>query len=197
MTLASTIIDRVSKQLIDEGKVYWTDAELLRWVSDGQRVIVATAPATATPTLATVTLVAGVKQSLPANAQGLIGVYRNTTGRAVVAVPRDVLDNQNPTWTTETAAVEVKAYTYDANDPTKFYVYPPNTGAGSVEINYAIMPPELTTVSETLLVRDQYVPALVDYVMWRAHMKESDFAAGQGLATLYQNAFVAQLPKGA
>jgi len=195
MTQASTILNRVSPQLIDEGKVHWTDAELLRWVSDGQRVIVSMAPATATPTLATVSLVAGVKQPLPADAQGLISVNRNTDGVAVVVVPRTVLDIQNPGWTTDAQTAAVKVYTYDPADPTNFYVYPPNNGTGSVEINYAIMPPELVAATDTLLVRDQYIPALCDYVMWRAHLKESDFAAGQGLATMYQNAFVAQLPQ--
>ena len=81
---AQTIIDRVRTQLIDEDAVRWTDAELLRWLSDGQRAVVAFS-AGASSTTAVKAMVAGTRQSIPADGHMLLTIVRNLSADQVTA----------------------------------------------------------------------------------------------------------------
>jgi hypothetical protein len=192
--LASSILVRVRTQLVDNGSTLrWADTELLSWLSDGQRSIVAVVP-WASPKLVTLSLVAGTRQTIPSDGFKLINVYRNltaggTAGLSCLYVPRNLLDTQYPSWHTSTAQSAVTHWTYDENDPAGFYVYPRNDGTGSLEINYSYMPVDLTATTTPLTVRDIYQTALFDYVMFRAHSKDSDYAAGQQLAGSYWQSF--------
>lgn len=194
---AQTIIDKVRTQLIDPvgAASRWTDAELLKWISDGQRAVVAYTAGSSSITYAH-TLVSGTKQTIPTNGHQLLTVIRNlaadgvTPTRAVRIVSREVLDAQNPDWHTATTNATVQNYIFDLQEPRKFYVYPPNTGTGKIEIVYSIMPQELATGSDVLVVQDIYQTALFDYTMFRAHQKDSDFAAGQAIAQNYLQLFL-------
>jgi hypothetical protein len=204
--VASSIINRVRQQLVDNGSTQrWSDTELLYWLSDGQRTIVSAIPS-ASATLTTLALVAGTRQSLPATAFKLLNVYRNLTaggvsGVSCLYVPRDLLDTQYSTWhTASTATSAVTHWTYDEIDPLAFYVYPRNDGTGSLEINYSANPTDVASTSSNISVRDIYSTALFDYVMYRAHTKDGDYAAGQGLAGGYMQSFssyIAMHAKGA
>lgn len=194
---AQSIIDKVRTQLIDPSGATprWTDAELLEWVSDGQRAVVAYTAGSSSITYVH-TLVAGTKQSIPANGHQLLTVVRNiasdgvTPARATRIVTRDILDSQNPDWHTVSSTSLVQNYIFDLQEPKKFYVYPPNNGAGKVEIVYSVMPQDLTSTSDVLVLQEIYQTAVFDYVMFRAHQKDSDFAAGQAIAQNYLQLFL-------
>lgn len=187
---AQSIISRVRTQLIDVGATqHWSDAELLQWLSDGLRTLVGANPA-ASATRFELAMVAGTKQTLPADGHLLLDVERNTTGRAVRKADQAALDAFSPEWHTSTQAAAVKHYIYNPLMQQQFYVYPPNDGTGSLQIIYSVMPADLTAVSDVLPVDDIYQTALFDYVMYRCHQKDSDYAAG-GVANAYFTAFQA------
>lgn len=194
---AQSIIDRVRIQLIDNGSIKrWSDSELLLWLSDGQRTIVTASPGNSSST-EVVPLVSGTKQTIPSDGNMLLYIVRNTNaagtvpGRAVRIVSREILDAQNPDWHSSTASATVQNYIFDPQEPLIYYVYPPNTGAGYVELVYSHLPADMTSLSSTLVVQDIYQTALFDYVMFRAHQKDSDFAAGQAVASNYLQLFMA------
>lgn len=200
--LASSILSRVRTQLIDNqsgGLPYrWTDAELLAWLSDGQRTVAATIPR-ASSKLYVLALVAGTRQVLPADAFQLITCIRNlgtsgsTPGRSLQKVNRDLMDIQYPTWPADTQTAAPTLWLYDLADPTAFHVYPGNNGTGKIEVLYSMLPTELVLTTDPLTVKDIYLTPLFDYVMYRAHAKDSDYAAGQGLAAMYLTSFTAFL----
>ena len=201
--LASNIINRVRTQLIDPAgsSARWTDAELLQWLSDGCRSVVALAPG-ATSQTSTLAMVAGSRQFIPTDGHMLLGVTRNTDvtgntgGRAVRIVSREVLDTQNPLWHSDTASAIVVNYVFDPQEPKKFYVYPPNTGAGYIEVVYSQLTPEITTTATTFQMQEVYQTALFDYVMFRAHQKDGAYSDGMELANSYFNAFYQFVSKG-
>jgi len=199
---ASQIIARARTQLIDTGAVErWTDEEMLKWLSDGQRAAVAIAPATSA-TITVSPLVAGTKQSIPTDGYMLLtitrnmGVSRTTPGRACRIVSREVMDAFDPDWHTNVPAVSIKNYLFEPTLPRVFYVYPPSDGTGSVEISYSVMPVELTSVTDTIGLTDVYQTALLDYLLYRCYQKDSDFSAGQGLAALYLQSFITFVSSG-
>ena len=194
--VASVILTKVRNQLADNGSVQrWTDAELLGWLSDGQRTIAAADASTASAVQA-IKLVAGTRQEIPADGYAFLGMYRNmgtngtTPGQAVTIVRRDLLDRIKPTWHADTPSPTVQNYVFNNEDPLAFYVYPPNDGTGYVEINYAVMPVELTATSQPIDIQDIYQSPLFDYVMARAHAKDSDAAAGLQYAQMYMQSFM-------
>jgi hypothetical protein len=201
---ASVIINRARDVLIDAGATRWTDQELLRWLSDGQRAVVMAVPA-ACARRQTLTLEPGTLQTLPAGTYMLISVERNNgaadgtqPGRAVRLVPREMLDNFNPDWHSATAQAVVQSYVYDpATTPLNFYVSPPNDGTGHADVVISQLPTEITATAQNISIDDIYQTPLVDYVLYRAFLKDSDYATVQtvyqakSLAQGYLDAFVA------
>lgn len=192
---ASLILDRVRKQLIDERATKrWSDAELLAWLSDGQRTIVAMSPSLNEVTAA-FQLAVGTKQTLVEPAFMLLDVKRNmgetgdTPGRAVTVVTRELMDAFDPNWHASARSSITKHFIYDPKVPKTFYVWPPSTGTGTVEASTANVPAELATTTALIEVPDLYQTALFDYVMFRAHQKDSDYAAGEGKAGVYLGLF--------
>jgi len=191
---ASAIIDRIRSQLIDDGTTQrWTDAELLRLLSDGERTIVMIDPASSS-TRANVLLTSGTLQTLPASGHRLLRVIRNmgsagtAPGRVVRVASLDAVDSQNPDWHTLTKVTDIKNFMLDPEDESIYWVYPPSNGSGYVQINYSVLPTELTATTDNITVADIYRTPLFDYVMWRAHLKDSEFASN-GLAQQYLQAF--------
>jgi len=160
----NSVIDRVQQVLQDTTGVRWpvTD-ELVLWINDAQREIALLKP-DASAVNTTINLVAGTKQSIPADGNRLLKVVRNMSnlgagligGRAVRLVDVAVLDTQTPDWhdpNVSGAAAHgsvVEHYVYDESNPRNFYVYPgatvddANTGtideAARLEIIYSANP---------------------------------------------------------
>lgn len=193
---AQTILNKAAIQLTDIANIRWTRAELLSWLNDGMRQIVVIQPSASSTTVSKL-LSAGTRQTLPADGWLLLQIYRNmgttgtTPGRAIRIVSREVLDGFNPNWHTDTASAEVKNYIYDVQDQLAFYVYPPNTGTGYIELNYSAQPANLTSESEVIPIFDIFQQALVDYILFRACSKDAEYAPGLQLAQAYLATFTA------
>lgn len=196
VTVAS-VIDKTQVILQDTTGIRWPDEELLGWLNDGQREIVLYKPNTFVRNTS-VRLTTGTKQGLPADGVQLIDVVRNmgtngsTAGRAIRITMREILDSQIPNWHTEAAQNEVKHYMYSMLDPKNFYVYPPNTGNGFVELVYGAAPTD-ATLNSTITLDDIYQTILVDYILYRAYSKDTEFAADTSRALSHQQAYLTAL----
>lgn len=196
--VTTPIVSRVSEILQDTENFRWTLPELLSYITDAAREVCIYKPEACAKT-ATVTLVAGTKQSLPADGSVLLDVVRNmgvggaTPGRVPRLVSRDLLDAQNPNWHASTPAAEAKHYTFDPQSQKVFYVYPPQpVTPGSLELVYAAAPVELTG-GGTLPLDDTWLPAIVNYVLYRCYAKDAEYAGNSTLAVTYYQAFNAML----
>jgi hypothetical protein len=187
--LASEIASRARLILNDSDKVRWFDSELLDWINDAQRVIAMVRPDSSVSN-ATVELVGGTRQALPENGQRLLDVVRNITegggaGRAVRLVDRDALDTQNPDWHADTASLTVKNFVYDNRDPFTFYVYPPAIAGAQLEIIYSHTPAELDSLGDAITVSDIYADAVLNFVLFRAFSKDTEYAQTPSIAGNY------------
>lgn len=189
---ASSILSKASILLHDTAKTRWSDTELLGWLNLGQRAIVTERPEAYAMTL-DVGLEAGTRQSVPANAVRLLKVVRNTAGRAVTLANPEMLDAEDPDWHAGTTSATVIHYVYDQHDPHVYYVYPPNTGTGHVEIVVSAAPPDVVSAGDVISVDDIYADALLNYVLYRALAKDSGSTANLNRATLAYRAFTAAL----
>lgn len=189
--LASDIITRVRNQLIDTNTdLRWTDAELLSFLSDAQRAVVAAIPTSCTTTT-NHQLTAGTRQQIPSDGYIALTVHRNVGGRAVTMVPRQLFDTQYPDWHNETPTQVIRHFFIEPTDPKAFYCYPPSDGLGVVVITYSALPQELSATTDELAVDDIYATPVFDYTMYRCHQKDNDFAAGNAVSNSYLSAFAA------
>jgi hypothetical protein len=197
----ANLIDRIQDTLQDTTSVRWPEAELLRYINDAQREIVNFRPE-ASATTATVTLSSGTLQDLPSAGLRLIKVTRNmsaasggTGKRAIRIVDIDILNTQNPDWHDPTVTGEaahgsiVKHYAFDPDNPRQFFVYPgiDSSSNGYVEVVYSKAPTDLSATSDTIDVDDIFANAIVDFVLYRAYQKDSEYAGNaQRAGTHYQ-----------
>ena len=197
VTDAKTIIDKASILLGDVTATRWTSTELLGWLNDGQLELVILAPAVNTRNVALL-LVAGVKQALPADGITLIDIPYNsgsagtTMGTVINHVPKEIMLKRIPGWTTTMASGTVKHYIYSANAPDIFYVYPPQPAAPKyVECVYSARPVLITaaTVGIKITIDDFYQNALLDYVLYRALSKDSEYGNQDAKAMAHYQLF--------
>lgn len=189
-TTAQQVIDTAQLVLVDETATHWLETELLAWVNDGVRAIVNVRP-DATAVTDNFTLAAGTRQALPAAASALIDVPRNVNGRAIRQTKAALLDAQRPTWHQDTAGA-TRNYCYDPRTPRIFYVWPPAEAGAQVELKYRATPTAVA-VGDPIPLGDEYVPALLDYVLYRAFSKDAEVSANAARAQAHRQAFDAAI----
>lgn len=198
ISIASLIV-RAGDLLQDVTNIRWTQDELLRWLNDGQREIVLQRPE-ASAVNASVLLVSGTKQTLPALGLRLLDLPRNmgvggsTPGRAIRLVQREVLDAQLPDWHSSTASVPVKHFMFDERNPRNYYVYPPVPASPTAyaEAIYSTAPTDCT-LGGNLNLDDIYGNVILDYVLYRAYSKDAEYAANGQRAVAYYQVFASAL----
>ena len=153
-----TIINNVAHTLLDTAFRTWSRAEHIANLNLAIRLVCGDLKLDAYPLRDFVTLVAGIAQDLPADGTALIDITDNeASGRAVTQTDLAILQEENRFWPRGTQQAEVENYASDPRTPRKFYVFPPNNGAGRVRITYGAIPAELTGSSgEALPLSDAY-----------------------------------------
>jgi hypothetical protein len=189
------ILDRATIILQDNTNVRFPNAELLKFFNDAQKEVVLHRP-DANMVNTTMDLSNGSKQTLPAAALRLVEVVRNENGRAVTLVERRILDETLPDWHNTTAGTnKIEHYVYDPADPKNFYVYPKGaSGSHTLEIVYSSAPAEIaitnfSTDTTTISLDDIYANCLLDYVLYRAYQKDSEYAGNAQRSMMHYQSF--------
>lgn len=196
---AAAVITRARDILGDVDGIRWPNAELLRFVSDGQRRIVQIKPE-AGAALATVQLTLGTKQSIPANALRLQHVLRNmgdngtSPGASVFRTSRAALEAEAPNWSTRPTGRAVEHYIYEPEmDPRRFWVYPSLSQQTYVEISCVYDQAEITDANAALTIDAAFHEPLVDYTIVRATSKDLEHAGNMQRANFHAALFLAAL----
>lgn len=213
---ASSILHRAVDLLQDQTSVRWPMHELVRYLNDAQRIVVKARP-DAMNTSTTMTLSAGVRQSLKsatANTAGnaalsptpakLIEITRNMAGdmSAITKVERKMMDAGERGWYNATATINPKHFMFDERDPTAFYVYPPALNTAKVEVMYSAYPTDITEpsvgsiwsdVTGSLSLPDIYADDVLNLILHKGYLKDSEFAGNVERATFFLNAVTQSL----
>lgn len=198
------LISRAKTLLQDTTSVRWSLSELQSSLNDGYRETLNLRPDSNTLT-GTFSCAAGPRQVLTtgfANASRLVAVVRNVAASsnkyAVHLIDRRVLDTQRRGWYTEPASVSVEKYVFDARQPREFLVYPPATSAAQLEVLYAQVPTPHTltdvqlansATAEVIRIDDTFANALLDYMLYRAYIKDSEQQGNAARAVAHYQAF--------
>lgn len=196
--------------ILQDNNVRWPLSELQYWLNDAYRAIIMQRP-DANMRSGSFTCATGTRQLLT-NAFGgfpealrLRSVVRNLvgTGRAVRLIQQAVLDDQRPGWHAETASINIQHYVYDPLNPTEFLVYPPAALGATLEVVYSSVPTQhaiaeagLKASTEVIKLPDIYVNPILDYILYRAYAKDSEYAANAQRAQGHFQAYAAALGAG-
>lgn len=198
--LASDITTEVSSQLNDDNRVTWPLPLLHSYITTAEEAIVVLRP-DAYSQITVMRMASGAKQSIPTDALRLLDVKRNmgsdgiTPGRVVHPVTSDAMDLFDFDWTADTEALEAKNFSYDERTPNYFFVDPPSNGVGYIEISISRIPPPTTTDSQTLVLKDIYRNAVIQWCMFRAYSIEVDSVSSQRRAAAHESSFYALMGK--
>jgi len=192
-TSVASILARARHLTLDESGVRWVDAELVNWLNDGQLELVGHKP-TASVVNGAIALIAGVRQTVPSGATALLDITHNSgTGEACTLVQRADLERSLPTWVNATTTIDAEHYMVDEDDPKTFLVYPPNTGAGSLQGRTAALPTTMADETVNLGLGDEYAPILLDYLLYRIWSKNSNHPGNSLKAETAHNNFLRAL----
>jgi len=194
-TKVTAILDRASIILQDASNVRFPNDELLKFFNDAQREVVLHRP-DAKASNSSFTCSSGSKQTLPSTALRLIDVVRNVGGRAITQIDRKILDETLPSWhnTAADSSKKIEHFVYDAADPKHFYVYPAGQASFSLEIIYSEAPSDISisnfaTDTTTISLDDIYANALLDYMLYRAYQKDSEYAGNAERSMMHYQSF--------
>lgn len=180
MTTAADILATVRGIVRDSSDLAWTEALKLSYITDGMRAIAAL-KTDAVAQVVDFTMQAGVFQDITgaggnANWSRLIQVYCNLDdsdlpARGVLGPKTQTeMDGSNPEWVTDAADEDgyIYEYVWDPDVPTVFLAHPlVPAGTHKVRMSVAVNVTALTADTDTIPIQDQYIPALIDYVLWR------------------------------
>lgn len=206
---AQHILSRVRNILQDNTAVRWTDGELFDYLSDAQREVANFRP-DSTALHSNVQLTTGTEQTIPSNGLRLINVVRNmsgtatnaTGGRVVRRTEFEAINSVDPDWHNPTATgsaahgTEIKNFMFDPRDPRTFYVYPGVSGNAYVEVIYSKNPTSIGAATDLIQVDDIFANPLIDYVLYKAYLKDAEASGGIQKASAYFNAFQVSLGTG-
>lgn len=157
-----------------EATYTWSDTDLMLYANDGLALMCVLRPDLFTTTT-TFACAAGAIQTLPTNAVRLMEVFCVSGGNTVTEVPRETLDRFSPGWMSETNGTPVN-WARNPRSSRTFFVHPPATAALNLIVQYAVPPTRTTATNDTLPISDAYFPALVDYIVGRAEMRDDEHA---------------------
>lgn len=191
--LASAIVAKAATALNDPTFTRWTQAELLASLNVVRRQAASIRPDLFIST-SIVKLIAGARQALPADGHMLFRLHSNmgtngiTVGDAIYPASREHMDFNQPSWRKTTPTDAVECFMYDMRTPLEYYVSPPNTGNGYVELSYGAVPADITA-SAAIGCADVYEAALLSGVLAWAYSKPQETGGNVTLAAAHFAAF--------
>ena len=187
--IASDILDRVSMQLNDQGRVRWTLPMLLNYLTDAMRQTVLVRP-DANARAHVVKLTPGsTRQRIPEGSLMFLAMVRNmgpdglTPGRPIEPTTREAMNTLASGWHLEFGSEEIDQYAFVQATPDCFWVTPPPGESVFVEIECADDIPQVRALTDALPLSGIWAEPLREYVLYRAYSLNATSAADRGRAT--------------
>ena len=166
-TSTGTILKNVARILGDETNEHWPAGVLIDLLNVAQNQVCIDVAHANVVTASTAT-VAGARQSIPTGGIRLLSID------GLREVSKAVLDRESPSWiTTVSQSGTLTMWMKDPHTATEYLVYPPSDGASPQLLEYAAVPADIS-LGDDLTLADKFVPAVTDYMLYRAFSEDTD-----------------------
>lgn len=198
--LVSELLNRASIELTDTQRIGWGIEDLISYYNSALSAI-----ATARPDIFIKTqsfsCAAGTRQTVPAGTIKLIDIERNThTGKSIRYVARADLESLIPGWASSSGGEEAELYIHEPTNITAFWLYPGVKEGVSIELVLSILPTHLTKAmvesGATVQVDERYITPCLDWIMYRAFMRDSEVTTNASRGQLHLQSFTQALSVG-
>ncbi|KHE13025.1 hypothetical protein OI71_21675 [Aeromonas hydrophila] len=195
--LVSELLNRASIELTDTQRISWGLDDLISYYNSAISAIASARPDIFIKTQPFV-CVAGTRQTAPAGTIKLIDVERNTqSGKTIRYVSRADLERLIPSWASSTGGIEAELYIHEPTNITAFWLYPGVKAGVSVDLVLSILPPPVTKSQvesgAQVQVDDRYITPCLDWIMYRAFMRDSEVTANASRGQLHLQSFTQAL----
>lgn len=191
--LVSELLNRASIELTDTQRIYWGLDDLLSYYNSAISAIASARPDIFIKTQS-FACAAGTRQTAPAGTIKLIDVERNSlTGKTIRYVSRADLESLIPSWASSTGGVEAELYIHEPTNITAFWLYPGVKAGTSVDLVLSILPTPITNTEVgsgvNVQVDDRYITPCLDWIMYRAFMRDSEVTANASRGQIHLQSF--------
>jgi hypothetical protein len=155
LTVAQAVMNEVQAILLDPTGVYWPASYLIDAYNIVVTAIIGENPNALTKLMDFVPA-AGVDQVLPPDAVQFLLAPSNTAGPAIRQVTAEALQEDDPNWYASPPTTLVRHVIPDKFDPLRFRIHPPNNGSGSIRVQYAAAPDDITSLSDPFTLTEGY-----------------------------------------
>lgn len=191
MSTVNSLLERAARELIDTAHTGWTSEDLLSYYHSAIAALATVRPALFARAQA-FTCRAGTRQTLPSEAVTFIGVNRNQSGRVITRVAQTQLDAMDPDWINSQGATAAEAYVFDDRQPRTFWLYPGVVAGTGGDLVVSVLPDPVTLTAleqdVALPVDDSYVTPCLDWILYRAFLRDGEDAANTARAERYVQA---------
>lgn len=203
-TIVADLMGRFDQVTQDLGSVRWTTQVRVDWLNEAYRVATVLRP-DVTATTAVVTLAAGHRQRLQDAASVNLPTAYLMLDCIANAGPKKgriqrgsqaVLDSVLPNWRDTPPSTKIDLWLFEDRNPREFLVYPPALAGVQVELLYSAMPAahaiqeNMTSIlAESIKIHEAYAPALLDYLLYRAYLMDTDSQANLLRSQMHYQAF--------
>lgn len=203
-TKVKDAIDRCKRTLqeVTSGGTRWKNEELVVWLSEFYQFAAGVSPGEFS-VMRSFSCVAGTKQDAPEDIVQVLDVTRNLDGQltSIIATTKNVMDSTRRNWHGETQSITQEVFILDERYPRQFYVWPPAAADSKIEIVGVVVPVahsigDYDGDEKAIKCSDRLVPAMVDYVLYRAYSKDAEFAGNKARADSHYNACIQLLQAG-
>ena len=148
-------------------------------------------------TTASVQLVAGVIQTLPAAYLRLLDISRNmgsdgnTAGKIITPTARKHLNYANLLWPAASGDTAIDSFSYDKNNPLRYYVSPPVSSDTDVYVEMVAskLPTTVTATGDASGINDVFFEPIIQYMLFKAFSADDEDVEFQKAITYMQNFF--------
>ena len=186
--LVSDLLVSAKAILNDADAVTYTERELLEAVNLACNAVSIHRP-DASSTVGEVQVGYGIQNKLPQGGLRVLDVLGESFGNVVRVVNMADLDAANPYWRTQKKQKHVKEVMIDERAPGVFWVNPPNTGEGMLEMIYSKVPDTVNEVSCPLPVTDKYAPVVLEWLLYLMFSRDSERSPNQTRAQSHKRTF--------
>ncbi len=199
--LCSDIFALANRQLHDVAGQTWPSSVMIPYLNLAIYEICNYKPE-AYPVTKTVTLMGGPVQSLDDNAIELLDIICNmgtdglTPGPSVPVLKKEAVDTLVPDWQTYTPGSVVLFSMIDSRNPKYYYTVPPiavTNPMPKLKLIQAEMPDKIVDPSDEYPLDASYVPAAVDYLIFRALAESTTIPGAMQKAGVFLNKFTSNL----
>lgn len=132
-----------------------------------------------------------VLQTMPSDCFRLVDIFQVVDANTLEEVDRDQFNRTNRDWATEPAGSPVK-FMRHARSPNKYFLYPRPTSGIELVAEYVKIQP-IYTLNDTIVnLPDDYLPALVDGVVYNilsVETEENSSQVGMARAKMFLDGF--------